>query len=54
MSGRHLWAGPPLSSTSDAILLERGVIFPAGRRKLALGLDGMLAQDDTALSPRVR
>ena len=26
-----------------AILLERGVIFPVGRRKLELGLDGMLA-----------
>lgn len=37
-----------------AILLERGVIFPIGRRKFELGLDGMLADDDETLSPRVR
>jgi transposase len=37
-----------------AILLERGVIFPAGRRKLELGLDGMLANEDSTLSPRLR
>lgn len=37
-----------------AILLERGVIFPVGRRKLELGVDGMLAGDDASLSPRVR
>jgi transposase len=37
-----------------AILLERGVIFPAGRRKLELGLDGMLAEGEAPLSPRVR
>jgi len=37
-----------------AILLERGVIFPAGRRKLELGLDSMLADDDSTLSPRIR
>lgn len=37
-----------------AILFERGVIFPVGRRKLELGLDAMLAEDDEALSPRVR
>lgn len=36
-----------------AILLERGVIFPAGRRKLELGLDAMLTEDDGTLSPRV-
>lgn len=36
-----------------AILLERGVIFPAGRRKLELGVDDMLAGDEVALSPRV-
>lgn len=37
-----------------AILLERGVIFPAGRRKFELGLDGMLAEgDDGTLSPRI-
>jgi len=37
-----------------AILLERGVIFPVGRRKLELGVDGMLVEDDETLSPRVR
>jgi transposase len=37
-----------------AILLERGVIFPVGRRKFELGLDGMLADGDETLSPRVR
>ncbi|WVT75077.1 IS110 family transposase (plasmid) [Sinorhizobium chiapasense] len=35
------------------ILLERGVIFPAGRRKLELGVDGMLAQGVEILSARV-
>jgi transposase len=29
-----------------AILLERGAIFPVGRRKFELGLDGMLADDE--------
>lgn len=37
-----------------AILLERGTTFPAGRRKLELGIDGMLAEDDATLSPRMR
>jgi transposase len=37
-----------------AILLERGVIFPAGRRKLELGIDCMLADEDTTLSQRLR
>ena len=37
-----------------AILLERGVIFPAGRRKFELGLDVMLTGEDTTLSPRLR
>lgn len=36
-----------------AILLERGVIFPVGRRKLELGVDGMLAEGIERLSPRV-
>src|SRR3546814_13137084 len=37
-----------------AILLEREAIFPVGRRKLELGLDSMLADDDSTLSPRMR
>lgn len=37
-----------------AILLERGVTFPAGRRKLELGVDDLLAEDDGLLSPRLR
>ncbi|MGP3713624.1 IS110 family transposase [Brucella intermedia] len=37
-----------------AILLERGVIFPAGRRKLELGVDSMLAEDVKLLSSRVQ
>lgn len=37
-----------------AILLERGTIFPVGRRKLELGIDGMLADEETTLSPRLR
>jgi transposase len=37
-----------------AIMLERGTIFAVGRRKLELGFDGMLADEDTALSPRLR
>jgi transposase len=36
-----------------AILLERGVILPVGRRKLELGVDGMLAGNELPLSPRV-
>jgi transposase len=36
-----------------AILLERGVIFPVGRRKLELGVDGMLSKSAQILSPRV-
>jgi transposase len=36
-----------------AILLERGVIFPVGRRKLELGVDGMLAGEDSIVSPRM-
>lgn len=37
-----------------AILLERGTIFPVGRRKLELGIDEMLADEKTTLSPRLR
>ena len=37
-----------------ALLLERGVTFPVGRRKLELGLDEMLAGADVGLSPRMR
>ena len=36
-----------------AILMERGVIFPLGRRKFELGLDAMLADGDGALSQRM-
>ena len=37
-----------------AILLERGAIFPAGRRKFELDLDCMLSEGDETLSPRMR
>jgi transposase len=37
-----------------AILLERGIVFPVGRRKLELGIDDLLADDDGTLSSRVR
>lgn len=37
-----------------AILLERGTLFPVGRRKLELGIDGMLTDEGAALSPRLR
>ena len=37
-----------------AILLERGTIFPVGRRKLELGINEMLADEKTTLSPRLR
>jgi len=43
-----------LINQSRAILLERGVIFPAGRRRFELGLDAMLTDEDTTLSPRLR
>jgi len=36
-----------------AILLERGTIFPVGRRKLELGIDAPLVDEATALSPRL-
>ena len=36
-----------------AILLERGVIFPVGRRKLEQGVNGLLAAADETLSPRI-
>ena len=37
-----------------AILLERAVIFPAGRRKFEQGVDALLADKETALSGRIR
>jgi transposase len=37
-----------------AILLERGVIFPVGRRKLEQGVDALLVDGDDTLSPRMR
>jgi transposase len=43
-----------LTNQLRAILLERGTIFPVGRRKLELGIDGMLADEDATLSPRLR
>lgn len=36
-----------------AILLERWTIFPVGRRKLELGIDAMLDDEDTTLSARL-
>lgn len=37
-----------------AVMLERGTIFPVGRRKLELGVDALLTQEETALSSRIR
>lgn len=37
-----------------AILLERGTIFPVGRRKPELCINALLADEDTTLSPRLR
>ena len=37
-----------------AVLLERGVIFAAGRVKFASALDGLLAEADEILSARIR
>jgi len=37
-----------------AIMLERGTIFPVGRRKLELGVDALLTEEGATLSPRVR
>jgi transposase len=37
-----------------AILLERGIVFPAGRRKFEFGVDDMLAKGEETLSPRMR
>ena len=36
-----------------AILLERGMIFPIGRRKLELDVGGLLADGDDSLSSRM-
>lgn len=36
-----------------AILLERGMTFPVGRRKLEQGVDALLAEGDDTLSPRM-
>jgi transposase len=37
-----------------ALLLERGMIVPQGRRKLELYLEALLAEEKVALSPRTR
>lgn len=37
-----------------AILLDRGVIFPAGRRKFQQGVDGLPIDESCILSPRIR
>lgn len=37
-----------------AILLERGLVFAAGRRKLEVALDTLLSEHAIALSPRIR
>lgn len=44
-----------LINQARAILLERGVTFPAGRRKFEVGLEALLADDaDAGLSARMR
>lgn len=37
-----------------AILLERGIIFPVGRKKFEIGMDALLAESNEILSPRMR
>lgn len=37
-----------------AVLLERGIILPQGRRKLAMQLDQLLAEEDAPFSRRIR
>ncbi len=37
-----------------AVLLELGIIFPAGRRKLEVGLNELLADDSSPVSSRIR
>lgn len=37
-----------------AVLLERGVIFAAGRMKFQCALDGLLSEADEIMSPRIR
>lgn len=37
-----------------AVLLERGLIFAAGRMKFESALDNLLAEADEVLSPRIR
>ena len=36
------------------VLLERGIAFPRGRRKLALSLETMMAEEMVSLSPGTR
>lgn len=43
-----------LTNQLRAILLERGITFPVGRRKLELGIDALLAEENDTLSLRVR
>lgn len=54
---RSRWVaeGTSLINQARAILLEREVTFPAGRRKFEVGLDTLLADDaDAGLSARMR
>lgn len=37
-----------------AILLERGIIFPVGRKEFEIGMDALLAESNEILSPRMR
>ena len=37
-----------------AVLLERGIVVPKGRRKLEVQLDALLAEEEGQLSPRIR
>ncbi len=50
---RHVAERRNLINQLRAILLERGIIFPVGRRKLELGVDSLLAEAVEVVSPRV-
>lgn len=51
---RLVGARKTLLNQLRAILFERGHAFPAGRRKLELAIDAILADPDYAIGPRIR
>jgi len=51
---RLVGARTALINQLRGVLLERGIVFPRGRRKLELRLEAMMAEDAAGLSSRTR